>query len=241
MGWSCFSASGCCVSAESTRGRAGQPGLRGPGEAGGPGGRAPGSRYVAVDMGGEGAPRPGGGGKDSSGRSEPRLGDSGGSGARAPGGVAPAPLAGGCPPSFPLSLLPPPLRRRTSRSRRHFSTGVHILSPAHLVFQSPRGRCGEGAPRAARRPERLPGGSGLRAGWREVGSRRANSGHPLRAPRGRVPGTRGPCLRRRQSLRGAGEGPRARLPAPNPPPLRPLQPPASAARGPASWPLPRRA
>lgn len=91
-------------------------------------------------------------------------------------------------------------------------------------------------PRAARRPERLLGGSRLRAGWTEVGSRRANSVHRLRAPRGRAPRPRGPCPRHPESLRGAGGGPGARLPTPQAP-----QTPASAAGRPAFWPPPRRA
>lgn len=67
------------------------------------------------------------------------------SGARVPQG---SPLPPPACASRLLALLPPRhchFRRKTFRSRRHFSTGVQTLGPAHLVFQSPRGWRRDGA------------------------------------------------------------------------------------------------
>ena len=109
----------CFVNAEATRGQASQ------------GAPALGKlRLEAPALRDVGLPRGGG----ASGK-----GCCGEGGARVPQG---SPLPPPACASRLLALLPPRHRhfqRKTSRSLRHFSTGVQTLGPAHLVFQFPRG------------------------------------------------------------------------------------------------------
>lgn len=181
-----------------------------------------------------------GGEKASLGRGEPCVGGSGGSGARAPGGVTPARLAGAALPASrsPRSCSPSLLPASSGKLPAHAATfppastssAPRILSSSLLAGGAEKG------------PRGLPGG--LRAGWREVGSRRANSRHRQRAPRGRAPGTWGPVPAPPVVIPRGRRGPKRSAAGPQPPtstPSRPLQHPASGAGCPAFRPLPGRA
>lgn len=174
-----------------------------------------------------------------------------GVGAGAPGGVAPAPpaptppptLARGCPPSFstswlllsPLPPRPPPAPAKTSRSSRHFFMGVQNLSPAHPVFQFPRGRCCEGA-RGLLTTRSAPWGLGVagRGGgmWlppRQLRPTTAGAERARTQDQEPVPVPPGVTLRGRR-------GPQHLAADPATP-----ETPAPPARRPAFWPFPRRA
>lgn len=165
--------------------------------------------------------------------------------ARAPGRVTSVCPRQRLPPGFPLSLLLLSLLAPSAPAENFPLTpplfhGVQTLNPAHLVFQFPRGRCGEGA-RGGPTPGIAPWGLG--APGREDGGRLPTRQlRPPTAPRGRAPRPRGPCPHRPESLGGVGgggaggRGAGARLPTSQIP-----QTPASAAGCPAFWPPPRRA